>query len=133
MSDTNYDWGPDAIGSLTDLGHWWLWFRGPDSSTYLSALYAEGEQHSGHSRMDSAPEGENEIVMFKSCFPNSALMGELSDPVPPIESNPLRGQDSGSEYHTVANAKGIYVDVLEYFRTRQDKLFVVITGYLSAL
>jgi len=99
----------------------------------LSALYAEGEQHSGHSRMDSAPEGENEIVMFKSCFPNSALMGELSDPVPPIESNPLRGQDSGSEYHTVANAKGIYVDVLEYFRTRQDKLFVVITGYLSAL
>ena len=128
VSDTNYDWGPDAIGSLTDLGHWWLWFRGPDSSTYLNAVYAEGEQHSGYLRMDSAPEGENEIVMFKSCFPNSALMGDPNDPVPPIESNPLRGQDSGSEYHTVANAKGIYVDLLEYFWTRQDKLFVVITA-----
>jgi hypothetical protein len=128
VSDTNYDWGPDAIGSLTDLGHWWLWFRGPDSSTYLSALYAEGEQHSEYSRMDSVPEGENEIVMFKSCFPNSALMGDPNDPVPPIDSNPLLGQDSGSEYHTVANAKGIYVDLLEYFWTRQDKLFIVITA-----
>jgi len=128
VSDTNYDWGPEAIGSLTDLGHWWLWFRGPDSSTYLNALYAEGEQHSGYSRMDSAPEGENEIVMFKSCFPNSALMGDPNDPVPPIDSNPLLGQDSGSEYHTVANAKGTYVDLLEYFQTRQDKLFIAITA-----
>jgi len=36
--------------------------------------------------------------------------------------------DSGSDYHTVANAKGIYIDLLEYFRTRQDRLFVVIAA-----
>src|SRR4030042_3883179 len=41
VSDTNYDWGPDSIGSSTDIGHWWIWFRGPSSKTYLSALYAE--------------------------------------------------------------------------------------------
>lgn len=128
VSDTNYGWGPDAIGNLTDLGDWWLWFRGPDSSKYLNALYAEREQHSTYSRMESGPDGENEIVMFKSCFPNSALKGDPNDPVPSIDDNPLRGQDSGSEFHTVANAKGIYVDLLEYFRTRQDKLFIVITA-----
>ena len=128
VSDTNYDWGPDAIGSYTDFGQWWLWFRGPDSSTYLNALYSESEQYSAYSRMDSSPGGENEIIMFKSCFPNSALLGEPSDPVPPIDDNPLRGQDTGSEYHTVANAKGIYMDLLEYFRTRPDKLFIVITA-----
>lgn len=128
VSDTNYDWGPNAIGSLTDFGDWWLWFRGPDSSTYLNAVYAEGEQHSEYSRMEIAPEGENQIVMFKSCFPNSALRGDPNDPVPPIDSNPLRGEDSGSEYHTVANAKGIYLDLLEYFRTRPDILFIVITA-----
>ena len=128
VSDTNYDWGPNAIGSLTDIGHWWLWFRGPDSSTYTNALHVESEQHSAYSRMETGPEGENEIIMFKSCFPNSGLQGSPDDPVPPIDSNPLRGQDSGSEYHTVANAKGIYVDMLEYFRTRHDKLFVVITA-----
>ncbi len=64
--------------------------------------------------------------MFKSCFPNSQLGGGLDDPVPAIGDNPLKGASCGSQYHTIANAKGIYIDLLEYFKTRQDKLFVVI-------
>jgi hypothetical protein len=66
--------------------------------------------------------------MFKSCYPNSALKGDVDDPVAEIDENPLRGQSCGSEYHTVANAKGIYIDLLEYFKTRQDKLFIVVTA-----
>jgi len=128
VSDTNYDWGPDGIGSNTDIGQWWLWFRGPDSAKYLGALYAENGQNSEYSRMTDIGSGENQIIMFKSCFPNSALKGNINDPVPLISSNPLRGQSSSSEYHTVANAKGIYVDLLEYFKTRPDKLFVVVTA-----
>jgi hypothetical protein len=129
VSDTNYDWGPDAIGSDTDIGQWWLWFRGPDSPTILNALYAESGQNSEYSRMaGNPPSGENQIIMFKSCFPNSALQGNINDPIPPIDSNPLRGQGSDSPYQTVANAKGIYIDLLEYFKTRPDKLFVVITA-----
>jgi len=125
VSDTNYGWGPDDIGSSTDIGDWWSWFRGPSSATYTAALYAESGQNSSYSRLGSDPGGENEIVMFKSCYPNSALGGSPSDPVPPIESNPLKG---GSSPLTVANAKGIYIDLLEYFETRLDKLFVVITA-----
>jgi hypothetical protein len=128
VSDTNYVWGPGSIGDYTDIGDWWLWFRGPNSGTYLGALYVEGDQHASYSRLATNPGGENEIVMFKSCFPNSALQGNPSDPVPPIDSNLLRGEGSGSEYHTVANAKGIYIDLLNYFRTRQDKLFIIITA-----
>ena len=128
VSDTNYGWGPDSIGDHTDIGHWWLWFRGPNSNEYMNALYAESDQHCGYSRLPTSPGGQNEIVMFKSCFPNSALQGNPSDPVPPIASNPLRGQDSGSGDHTVANAKGIYIDILEYFRSHQEKLFIVITA-----
>ncbi len=128
VSDTNYDWGPDSIGSSTDIGNWWLWFRGPSSTTYLSALYSESGQHSEYSRMSTDVSGENQIIMFKSCFPNSALQGNINDPVPPIDSNPLRGQSSDSEFHTVANAKGIYIDLLEYFKTRPDILFVIITA-----
>jgi hypothetical protein len=133
VSDTNYAWGPDTpekgpIGDNTDIGDWWLWFRSPNSPSYLQALYAENEQHADYSRLATTPEGENTIVMFKSCFPNSALQGNLDDPVPPIASNPLRGQGADSEYHTVANAKGIYIDLLNYFSTRQDKLFIVITA-----
>lgn len=128
VSDTYYDWGPDGIGSSTDIGNWWQWFRGPDSGKYLSALYTEDKQISEYSRLSTNPDGENQVIMFKSCFPNSALQGKANDPVPPIENNPLRGEGSGSEFHTIANAKGIYIDLLEYFKTRQDKLFVVITA-----
>jgi|GEM_PF-1971997 len=128
VSDTNYGWGPDSIGDTTDIGHWWNWFRGPNSTTYLPALYSEGGKHSAYSRLSSAPSGKNQIIMFKSCFPNSALQGSPSDPVPPIGSNPLRGEDSSSVNHTVANAKGIYIDLLEYFGTRQDRLFIVVTA-----
>jgi len=127
VSDTNYGWGPDSIGDYTDIGHWWTWFRGPTSATYLSALYAESGQHSTYSRLFSDPGGENEVIMFKSCFPNSYLGGNPND-LPTTGDNPLRGQDAWSEYMTVANAKGIYNDILAYFVTRQDKLFVVITA-----
>jgi hypothetical protein len=126
VSDTNYGWGPDSIGDRTDIGNWWEWFRGGDAATYLSALYAESGQHCSYSRLAQDPGGENEIVLFKSCFPNSNLGGSSDDPIPVIGDNPLRGQDSSSEYHTVANAKGIYIDLLEYFRTRPDKLFIVV-------
>jgi len=128
VSDTNYGWGPDGIGDKTDIGQWWLWFRGPNSSKYLDALYAEDGQNSEYSRLSQNPGGENQIIIFKSCFPNSALKGNPTDTVPTIDKNPLKGQDSGSEFHTVANAKGIYIDLLNYFKTRQDKLFIVITA-----
>ncbi len=128
VSDTNYGWGPDSIGDTTDIGHWWTWFRGPNSGTYMAALFAESGQHCSYTRGGSDPGGPNEIVMIKSCFPNSALQGDPGDPVPPIDSNPLRGEASWSSAHTVANAKGIYVDLLEYFALHQEKLFVVIAA-----
>ncbi|MBF0317524.1 MAG: VCBS repeat-containing protein [Nitrospirae bacterium] len=128
VSDTNYGWGPESIGDRTDIGNWWEWFRGPQSSTFMTALYSLGDQNSEYDRLTTTPAGENEIVMFKSCFTNSVLTGNISDAVPAINNNPLAGQDVGSGYMTIANAKGIYIDILEYFRSRQDKLFVVITA-----
>ena len=127
VSDTNYGWGPDSIGDSTDIGHWYTWFRGPNRDTYVSALYAESEQNGWYSRMAADPGGENEIVMFKSCYPNSYLEGAPGDP-PVTGDNPLRGEDCGSEHMRVGNAKGVYLDLLDYFATRQDKLFIVVTA-----
>jgi hypothetical protein len=134
VSDTNYGWGPapregaDPIGSYTDIGNWWTWFRGPKSTQIMDAVYAESSQHSTYSRLKTDPGGKNRIVMIKSCFPNSNLKGSPDDPVPSIDLNPLKGLDSSSRYHTLANAKGIYIDLLSYFRDHQDTLFVVITA-----
>ncbi|HQO21420.1 MAG TPA: PKD domain-containing protein [Acidobacteriota bacterium] len=126
VSDTNYGWGPDGIGDRTDIGNWWDWFGGPDSSRYTAALYAESGQNCSYSRLSSDPGGNNEIVMFKSCFPNSQLGGSPDDPVPGIDDNLLKGQDAYSEHMTVANAKGIYIDILNYFEAHQEKLFIII-------
>jgi len=134
VSDTNYGWGPVPgdgsvpIGSLTDIGYWWLWFRGPKSPEILDAVYAETGRHTAYSRLATDPGGNNTIVLFKSCFPDSALKGNPQDPVPSIDANPLKGVDSGSDFHTMANARGIYQDLLSCFRQHQDTLFVVITA-----
>ena len=128
VSDTNYGWGPSAIGDYPDLGHWYGWFGDGRNTTALNALYSESGQHSSYSRLSNNPGGENTIVVFKSCFPNSALTGNPNDAVPAIGSNPMRGQSAGSGSYTVANAKGIYQNLLPYFASQPDRLFVVITA-----
>lgn len=134
VSDTNYGWGPDdpdaggPIGDHTDIGSWWRWFVGPRRDVYVAALLAESAPHASYARAASDPGGPNRVVMFKSCFPNSQLGGSPSDPVPAIDANPLRGEGAGSEHHTVANAKGIYLALREYLATRPDVLWVVITA-----
>ena len=96
------------------------WFTGPHRATYLTALYAETDQHSSYSRLATDPGGENTIIMFKSCFPNSNLDGNPDDP-------PAASADMNSPYD-VAHAKRIYLDALTYFAAHQDKFFVVITA-----
>jgi hypothetical protein len=116
VSDTNYGWGPGGIGDRTDIPNWPEWFNGPKSGRTLKALYSESGKHSPYARSAADPGGENEIVMFKSCFPNSNLEGKPAD-------LPARGDGL-----TVGNAKAIYNELLTYFTTRPDKLFVVITA-----
>jgi len=120
VSATNYGWGPDSIGDATDIPNWLDWFRGERSSVYLDALYNEDGQNFGDfgswPRLADAPQGENSIIVFKSCFPNSDLEGRPDDPAAP------------DGWLTVSNAKYTYNETLKYFATRPDKLFVVVTA-----
>ena len=93
VSDTNYGWDPDNIGDHTDIGDWWTWFRGPQRRPTRRALYANTGINSGYARSLSNPGGENTVIMFKSCFPNSAVGGSPSDAIPAIGSNPLKGSN----------------------------------------
>jgi hypothetical protein len=110
VSDTNYGWGPDSIGDNTDIPNWVDWFTGPNAITYTTALYAEYGQNSSYSRLASDPGGPNEIIMFKSCYPNSDLYREPSDEL------------------TVEDAQAVYNEILTYFEAHQDKLFIAITA-----
>jgi hypothetical protein len=116
VSDTNYGWGPDGIGDRTDIPNWEEWFTSPATPTFMEALYNESGQHSGYSRPLADPGGENTIILFKSCFPNSDLYGSPDDP-----------PGTYAEL-TVSGAKYVYNTILGYFATRPDKLFIVITA-----
>ncbi len=116
VSDTNYEWGPDSIGDRTDIPNWVEWFAGGMTPTYMQALFNETEQHSSYTRTLSDPGGENQIILFKSCFPNSALEGNPNDPPGTYEEM------------TVSGAKYVYNTILGYFASRPDKLFIVITA-----
>ncbi|MCJ7623258.1 MAG: hypothetical protein MUO76_07125, partial [Anaerolineaceae bacterium] len=117
VSDTNYGWGPGSIGDNTDIVNWPEWFGPERSDRVLDALYGESGQNSWYTRTLSDPGGENEIIMFKSCFPNSELDGSPND-----------GPMPGEYDYTVGSAKYIYNLLLDYFSTRPDKMFVAITA-----
>ena len=128
VSDTNYGWGPGGIGDRTDIGDWWSWFRDPATApAATAALYAESARHCTYSRLSTDPGGSNQVVVIKSCFPNSQLSGP-SSPVPAIGANPIKGRPAGDAAYTVANAKGIYIDLLGYFGDHPEKLFVVVAA-----
>jgi len=116
ISDTNYGWGPHSIGDSTDITDWPRWFRGSESKQYLSVLYKQSGKNSEFTRKKADPGGENRIIMFKSCFPNSNLEGRPND-------RPRRGEGL-----TVSNAKAIYKELLKYFNSRPDKLFIAVTA-----
>ena len=116
VSDTNYGWGPNSIGDRTDIPNWLEWFRSADTPTYMTALYAENGIHSPYTRTLADPGDENEIILFKSCFPNSALEGNPDDPPSP------------DGWLTVGHAKYVYNQLLLYFQAHPDKFFVVITA-----
>ena len=126
VSATNYGWeveGVGDVGSNTDIPNWPRWFTGPDSSAIMAALYAETDQNFGGfgswPRLATDPGGENRIIMFKSCYPNTDLYGNPDD----------AAYASPNDWEfSVANAKAVYNNLLTYFRTRQDKLFIVVTA-----
>ena len=116
VSDTNYGWGPNGIGDRTDIPDWEEWFRSGNTVEYMDALFNEDEQHADYSRNSADPGGENEIILFKSCFPNSDLEGSPND------------APTADGWLTVGHAKYVYNEILDYFRQHPEKLFVVVTA-----
>jgi hypothetical protein len=126
VSDTNYGWGPvcedcedcwGAIGDCTDILHWDNWFGVDGEEAPWRALVHEFGQASAYSRMnDPHPDCENDIVLFKSCYPNSNLAGSPDEP-------PAAGHGL-----TVGHAKSIYLSLLDTFALHTDKLFIAITA-----
>lgn len=123
VSDTKYGWGPvcencwGAIGDCTDILHWDNWFDvDGDAAVFQQLLNEYGQQCDYSRRDDRQPTSENDIILFKSCYPNSNLAGRPDDAASPGRTL------------TVGSAKAVYTGLLDQFSMQLDKLFVAITA-----
>ncbi len=95
------------LGEDTDIQHWRVKF-----TDHMEDLLQTGNQDS------YLPENQgNQIVVFKSCFPNNDYVGEGVEPGDP--DSPVR---------TVANSKAAYNSLLPIFKKYPDVLFVAFTA-----
>jgi hypothetical protein len=95
------------IGSDTDLFHWLPKFR--DHMERVLATDLQDERYAG--------DEHNNIVMFKSCYPNSNFVGEGTSP----------GNPEGPEL-TYWNVRATLSALLEQFSAHPDTLFVYFTA-----
>jgi hypothetical protein len=94
--------GMQPNGDYTDVKDWYFWFH-----NFLGGVL-EWECAAGES---------NQIVMFKSCYPNSEIGEEGAAPGDPTNDN-----------HTVWNHKAAYCSLTNVFAEHPDVLFIAVTA-----
>ncbi|MFH1361659.1 MAG: hypothetical protein ABIH69_03295, partial [bacterium] len=130
VTETDYAWfaGSVHLGYNTDFGFWTTWF----TTTNMAYVYANNSNYY-YTNTITNPGGENQIVMFKGCFPNSNLYGNPTDAAATGATNLIQEQTTGDDAdqpaaYSVANCKWVYNQILEYCRARPDKLFIAVTS-----
>jgi len=98
----------DEIGEQTDIHHWPGKFQ-RDMERILGFKAHPDKYYSGTET--------NDIVMFKSCFPNSDISGDG-----------LLPGDPASAQRTVANYKAVFEQLKTEIARYPDKLFIYVTA-----
>jgi len=103
VTESDYGWeprptptAPAPIGSYTDTIHWPYWFV----DDIMQYVYTN-TSHYDYTNTFADPGGDIEVVMFKSCYPNSEVGDSIED------------------------EKAIYNGLLNYFSSHTDKLFIL--------
>ena len=96
VADITYGWR--EYGDRTDTGDWPLWF----TDGVMALVYRELGAMSAENSLLPA-DGENTVILFKSCFPNS---------------------DTGD---SIDDEMAVYNSLLPYFAGRPDKMFILVT------
>lgn len=101
-----------AVGDKTDVFDWLPKFR--DTMDRVLACARQDAVH--------PPGTRNDVVVFKSCYPNNLFVGEGTPP----------GNPAGPEL-TLTNAKASYAALLSAFERHPEVLFVCVTAPPNAL
>lgn len=98
----------DEIGQETDVCHWLPKFQN-DFDKILKFDRHPNIYYSGGA--------ENDIVMFKSCFPNSNIVGEGEGTGDPTDKT-----------RTTANYRAVFENLVETFKKYPQKKFIYVTA-----
>lgn len=135
VNDISYGWDVQYntnIGDSTDIGQWYTWFL--DTSVQsngekkcdnvCNALFNSNYHYSYYDNILSDPGGENEIIMFKSCYPNSKILNDNGTTI-----DDLINASAPSDGYTLNNVKLLYNYLLNQFmKLHPEKMFVIITS-----
>ncbi len=100
VTECDYGWDAqpfDNLGDRTDTWNWTEWF----TDEKMPYVYGNSS-HFDYDNVINDPGGQNEIIMFKSCYPNSEVGDSIDD------------------------EKALYNGLLTYFGAHTDKMFVLI-------
>lgn len=92
----------NPIGDFTDVSDWYFWFH-----NHLNGLL----------NWECIPCSDNKIVMFKSCYPNSAIYEEGTAPGDPTNDNA-----------TIWNYKAAYLSLTNIFAVNSNTFFIPVTA-----
>jgi hypothetical protein len=98
----------DEIGENTDMCHWLPKFQNDMDKIIRFKI---------HPNRYYGDETTNDIIMFKSCFPNSDITGD--------------GVDAGDPYsreRTLANYRAVFNELKNIIAGNKDKLFIYLTA-----
>lgn len=98
----------DDIGEQTDMNHWLPKFQNDMSHIF---------KFKAHPNKYYTDDRSNEIIMFKSCYPNSNLTSDGS------ESGSATSSDK-----SIANYKAVFEGLKKEFAKYPDKLFIYVTA-----
>ena len=94
--------GMQPNGDFTDVKDWYFWFH-----NFLDGVL----------EWECSPGEYNQIVMFKSCFPNSGITEDGTAPGNPTNDN-----------HTIWNHKAAYCSLTNAFAQHSNVLFIAVTA-----
>ena len=95
------------LGMETDINHWLPKFENNIEQIFKFDNYAENNQS----------EKENDIIMFKSCYPNSNIIGEGAE----------RGDPYSAE-KTISNYKSVFDSLKNIISQHPQKTFLYVTS-----
>ncbi len=128
-------------GDYTDMSHWILWFNdylgnveGHETPYGPAKIISRLSGYLGIARTQGGPNGINRIVMFKSCYPNSDIGGDGTEPGDPFDSSPTLAnyqavyRHPDGPNHTYTHDGAAYQPLADVFAAHPDVLFIVITA-----